>query len=114
MRKNYLVLLATILITAGSFAQKGTTFIGAGGDLLLPTGFAADYLKTGIGFYAKGLFGVGTAARLRLPADMQDLRQQFQQKLLQHQADLFLCCLVIVTTSMGSLLNLRLDMPFLA
>jgi hypothetical protein len=64
MRKNYMVLLATILITAGSFAQKGTTFIGAGGDLVLPSGVSADYFKTGMGFYAKGLFGVGTAGQI--------------------------------------------------
>jgi len=64
MRKMYMVLLATILITAGSFAQKGTSFIGAGGELLLPTGLSADYFKTGIGFYAKGLFGVGTAGQI--------------------------------------------------
>ena len=64
MRKNYMVLLATILITAGSFAQKGTTFIGAGADLVLPSGVSADYFKTGFGFYAKGLFGVGTAGQI--------------------------------------------------
>ena len=66
MRKMYMVLLATILVSVSSFGQKGTTFIGAGGDLLLPTGFAADYFKTGIGFSVKGLFGVGTAGQITI------------------------------------------------
>src|SRR5262245_8791651 len=61
MRKNYLVLLATILITAGAFAQKGKNYLGGGLDLLLPTGdFGSEY-KTGVGGYVKAMLGVGTS-----------------------------------------------------
>ena len=38
MRKSYMVLLATILITVSSVAQKGNNQIGVGGDLSIPTG----------------------------------------------------------------------------
>ena len=66
MRKNYLVLLATILISASSFAQKGTSYIGVGGDLSLPTGDFGDYFKTGVGGYVKAMFGVGTTGQVTL------------------------------------------------
>ena len=59
MRKNSVVLLATILISAGSFAQQGKNFLGGGLDLSLPTGDFGTYFKTGIGGYVKGMLGVG-------------------------------------------------------
>ena len=66
MRKMYMVLLATILISASSFGQKGTSYIGVGGDLSLPTGDFGDYFKTGVGGYVKAMFGVGTAGQVTL------------------------------------------------
>jgi len=66
MRKNYVVLLATILITASSIAQKGKSYLGVGGDISLPTGDFGSYFKTGMGGYVKGMFGVGTAGQVTL------------------------------------------------
>ncbi len=61
MRKIYTVMLATILISASSFAQKGKSYIGVGGDLSLPTGDFGAYYKSGIGGYVKAMLGVGQA-----------------------------------------------------
>ena len=61
MRKIYMVLLATILITAGSFAQKGKNYLGVGGDISLPTGDFSNYFKTGVGGYVKAMLGVGNS-----------------------------------------------------
>ena len=61
MRKMYMVLLATILITAGSFAQKGKSYLGVGGDLSLPTAEFGTYFKTGVGGYVKAMLGVGNS-----------------------------------------------------
>lgn len=66
MRKMYMVLLATILMTAGSFAQKGKNYLGGGLDVSLPTGDFSNYFKTGMGGYVKGMFGVGTAGQVTL------------------------------------------------
>lgn len=66
MRKIYMVLLATILISAGSNAQQGKTSIGVGADLSLPTGDFGDYARTGTGGYVKGIFGVGTAGQVTI------------------------------------------------
>ena len=63
MRKMYMVLLATILITVSSVAQKGNNQIGVGGDLSVPTSDLANYFKTGMGVYVKGMLGVGKTAR---------------------------------------------------
>src|SRR5262245_11190285 len=59
MRKNYVVLLATILLAAGGFAQKGKNYLGGGLDLSLPTGEFGSYYKTGVGGYVKAMLGVG-------------------------------------------------------
>ena len=64
MRKSYVVLLATILITVSSVAQKGNNQIGVGGDLSIPTGGLANYFKTGIGVYVKGMLGVGKTGQV--------------------------------------------------
>ena len=59
MRKMYMVLLATILITVSSFGQKGKNYLGVGGDLSLPTSDFGTYFKTGMGGYVKAILGVG-------------------------------------------------------
>jgi Outer membrane protein beta-barrel domain len=64
MKKFNMVLLATILISAGSLAQKGNTLIGIGGEVALPTGEFGTYFKTGIGISTKALFGVGKAGHI--------------------------------------------------
>jgi hypothetical protein len=61
MRKNYVFLLAAILISAGSFAQKGKSYLGVGADLSLPMGDFGNYFKTGVGGYVKAMFGVGNS-----------------------------------------------------
>lgn len=66
MRKIYMSLLATILICAGSYGQKGENRIGVGADLGIPTSDFSSYFKTGIGIYAKGLFGVGKSGQVTL------------------------------------------------
>jgi len=66
MRKMYMVLLATILISAGSFGQQGKSYIGAGADLSLPTSEFGSLFKTGAGAYVKGIFGVGTTGQVTL------------------------------------------------
>jgi hypothetical protein len=58
MRKSFVVLLA-ILISAGAMAQKGKNYVGGGADLSLPLGVFADDFNKGVGFYVKGLLGVG-------------------------------------------------------
>lgn len=63
MKKIQMVLLATLLISAGSFAQKGNNQIGAGSEVAFPTGDFGYYFKTGIGGYVKGLLGVGKAGQ---------------------------------------------------
>jgi hypothetical protein len=64
MRKNYVVMLATILIFASSFGQKDNNQIGVGGDLSIPTGDFASNFKTGVGVYVKGMFGVGKSGQV--------------------------------------------------
>jgi len=66
MRKMYMVLLATILISVSSFGQKGKNYLGVGGDLSLPTSDFGNYFKTGTGGYVKGMFGVGKAGQVTL------------------------------------------------
>ena len=61
MRKMYMVLLATILVSVSSFGQKGKNYLGGGLDLSLPTGEFGSYFKTGIGGYVKAMLGVGEA-----------------------------------------------------
>ena len=48
MRKMYMVLLATILVSVSSFGQKGKNYLGGGLDLSLPTGEFGSYFKTGL------------------------------------------------------------------
>ena len=64
MKKIYVVLLATILISASSFAQKGNNQIGVGADVSMPTSDFGNYFKTGFGGYAKALLGVGKSGQV--------------------------------------------------
>jgi hypothetical protein len=60
-------LVLAICVTAISVtinAQSGTTHIGVGADLGVPTGDFGDGFKTGFGGYAKGLFGIGEAGQV--------------------------------------------------
>lgn len=59
MKKFYVVVLATVLFSTGALAQKGSNSIGFGGDLSLPTSDFGHVFNTGIGVYAKSMFGVG-------------------------------------------------------
>ena len=63
MKKINMILLA-VIVTASSFAQKGNNAIGAGADLSFPMGVFGNAFKTGMGVYAKGLFGVGKAGQI--------------------------------------------------
>jgi Outer membrane protein beta-barrel domain len=64
MRKINMVILASILFSASSFAQKGNNQIGVGGDLSIPSGDFASYFKTGVGVYVKGMLGVGKSGQV--------------------------------------------------
>jgi Outer membrane protein beta-barrel domain len=64
MKKIYMAFLAAILFYASTFAQKGNNRIGVGADLSLPTSDFGTYFKTGIGVYAKGMFGVGKSGQV--------------------------------------------------
>lgn len=73
MKKVLLVICAGI-ISAVSYAQQGTTKIGVGADIGLPTGDFGDVVNTGIGGYAKGLFGIGTAGQITLTSGYQSFK----------------------------------------
>ncbi|HTD93121.1 MAG TPA: hypothetical protein VK644_04895 [Chitinophagaceae bacterium] len=62
--KKLIVAICIIMISATTYAQKGTTQIGVGADLGIPTGDFGDVAKTGFGGYAKGLFGIGEAGQI--------------------------------------------------
>ena len=64
MKRIYMVLLATILISASSFAQKGKNQIGVGADVSMPTSDFGSYFKTGFGGYVKALLGVGKSGQV--------------------------------------------------
>ena len=66
MRKMYMVLLATILISVSSFGQKGKNYLGVGGDISLPTSDFGNYFKTGVGGYVKAMLGVGKSGAVTL------------------------------------------------
>jgi hypothetical protein len=58
MKKIYVALLVTNLITVISLAQKGKNYIGVGADLSLPMSDFANDFKTGMGGYVKAMLGV--------------------------------------------------------
>jgi hypothetical protein len=62
--KKLIVAICIIMISATTYAQKGTTQIGVGADVGIPTGDFGDGAKTGFGGYAKGLFGIGEAGQI--------------------------------------------------
>ena len=59
MKKFQMVLLAVLVLSAASYAQKRSSQIGGGGDIALPTGEFGNYYKTGFGGYVKALVGAG-------------------------------------------------------
>src|SRR5688572_31967097 len=63
MKKVFLA-MSIAVISATGYAQSGTTKIGVGADLGIPTGDFGDGFKTGFGGYAKGLFGIGEAGQI--------------------------------------------------
>jgi len=66
MKRVYLVILGTVLISAASFAQKGNNQASVALDVALPVGDLADASSIGIGGTLKGLYGVGTAGQITL------------------------------------------------
>jgi hypothetical protein len=66
MKKIYMALLVTNLIAVACVAQKGRNYIGGGAELSLPMGEFADDFKKGMGFYIKGLLGVGESGAVSL------------------------------------------------
>ncbi|MET0392773.1 MAG: outer membrane beta-barrel protein, partial [Chitinophagaceae bacterium] len=62
MKKVFLAICAGV-IGLVSYGQQGTTKIGIGAEVGIPTG-DFDAFKTGFGGYAKGLFGIGTAGQI--------------------------------------------------
>lgn len=62
--KKIILAICIITISATTYAQKGTTQIGVGADVGIPTGDFGDGAKTGFGGYAKGLFGIGEAGQI--------------------------------------------------
>ena len=66
MKKVYLAILGTVLISAASYAQKGNNAIGVAVDAAVPVGSLSDATSFGIGSTAKGLYGIGTAGQLTL------------------------------------------------
>ena len=64
MKKIIVGLLAALLFYASSSAQKGNTQIGVGTDFAIPTGDFGSIFKPGMGFYVKGLLGVGQAGQV--------------------------------------------------
>jgi hypothetical protein len=64
MKKIFVIVLATVFISASGFAQKGNNKIGVGVDLSFPTGDFGEAFKTGLGGYVKGMYGIGTAGQI--------------------------------------------------
>ena len=75
MRKSFVVLLATILISAGAMAQKGKNYIGGGADLSMPLGVFADDFNKGAGLYIKGLLGVGQSGAVTFTTGYTGLKE---------------------------------------
>jgi hypothetical protein len=75
MKRVFLVVLATVLFFATSFAQKGNNVIGGGADLGLPMGDFGDHFKTGFGIYGKGMFGVGKAGQVTFTAGYSSFKE---------------------------------------
>ena len=59
-KKILLPLLAALLISGVSFAQKGNNVLQASGQLSLPTNSLENSVKTGFGFAVKGMYGIST------------------------------------------------------
>jgi len=66
MKKIILGLLATVLFYASTSAQKGKNQIGVGSDFAIPTGDFGSIFKPGMGFYVKGLLGIGRSGQVTL------------------------------------------------
>jgi len=64
MKKIIIGLLAALLFYASCYAQKGSSYIGAGADFGIPTGESANNVKAGMGFYVKALLGVGHSGQV--------------------------------------------------
>ena len=64
MKRVYLVVLASVLLSTAVFSQKGNNVIGVGGDLSFPIGDFGDFYKTGVGIYGKAMLGVGKAGHV--------------------------------------------------
>lgn len=64
MKKINMVLVATILFSGYSFAQKGSNFIGVGGDISMPNGEFGEDFNTAFGLYGKGMLGVGKTGQV--------------------------------------------------
>src|SRR5205814_555089 len=75
MRKMYMVLLATILFSVSSLAQKGNNQIGIGADISIPTGEFGANFKTGIGGYVKGMLGVGKSGQVTLTSGYSSFKE---------------------------------------
>jgi Outer membrane protein beta-barrel domain len=76
MKKIYTVVLAAILFSASSFAQKGNNNIGVGADLSLLTGYFGTWYKPGIGAYAKGMYGIGDAGQVTFTTGFSVFKQK--------------------------------------
>lgn len=76
MKKIYVVVLATILFSASSFAQKGNNQVGAGADLSFPTGDFGSWFKVGAGVYAKGMYGIGEAGQITFTTGYSGFKQK--------------------------------------
>ena len=66
MKRVYLAILGTVLISAAGYAQKGNNAIGVAVDAAVPVGTLSDATSFGIGGTVKGLYGIGTAGQLTL------------------------------------------------
>src|SRR5215510_520625 len=64
MKRTYIVVFATILLSATCFAQKGNNAIAIGGELGIPTSDFGNYFKTGVGMYTKAMYGVGKSGQV--------------------------------------------------
>ena len=66
MKRVYLAILGTVLISAASYAQKGNNAVSVAVDAAIPVGSLSDATSFGIGGTVKGLYGIGTAGQITL------------------------------------------------
>jgi len=64
MKKFFAIVLAVVFISATGFAQKGNNRVGVGADVSFPTGDFGEAFNAGVGIYAKGMYGIGTAGQI--------------------------------------------------